>query len=348
LRVAFVYPNPRFSLIEALAKGEAPDTSLLGQNHLAALGIESYVYDSIIRRRIPLRGPLHRLTWHARELVLPWELRDTDVLCTPLATLLPLAARLRRRPRVLTISYHLVATYTRAGPARRRLMRHVLASAGHIVCSSEEGRRRLLVQTGIDERRVSTALLGVDPRYWQPTPPAPDGYVLSVGRDLARDYRTLFRAVGSLPVRVIVVAKQENLAGLEVPPNVDVRLNIAAAEVRELYAGAGCVVVPVVSEANAVGTENSGTIAYLEAAATARPAVVTRRSFLDDYLDPPRTALTVPAEDPAAMRDAVEAVLGDGVKAAAMGAAARASVEERFTTRHLAERLAHVIRKSLG
>ena len=343
MRVAFVYPNPRSHLLSAIATGEAPDTPLLGQNHLGEFGIDAYVHESVVRRLVPLRGPLHRLTWHARELVLPWELKDTDVVCTPLATLLPLAARLRRRPKVLTISYHLVATYARAGAARRGLIRRVLRAAAHVVCVSEAARRRLLAQTGLDEGQVSTALLGVDAGYWQPAPPAQDGYVLSVGRDLARDYATLFSAVGGLPVRAVVVAKAENLAGLRVPPNVEVRLNVPAAEVRDLYRRAACVVVPVRSELHPAGTENSGTIAYLEASAVARAAIVTQRPFLDDYVEPGRTAITVPAEDPAALRAAVASVLEDPERAGRIGLAARAAVEERFTTWHFAERLARVL-----
>jgi hypothetical protein len=36
LRVAFVYPNPRSQLAREVDAGEAPDSTLLGQNHLAA------------------------------------------------------------------------------------------------------------------------------------------------------------------------------------------------------------------------------------------------------------------------------------------------------------------------
>jgi hypothetical protein len=36
LQVAFVYPNPRSELVHEVEAGEAPDSTLLGQNHLAA------------------------------------------------------------------------------------------------------------------------------------------------------------------------------------------------------------------------------------------------------------------------------------------------------------------------
>ena len=344
MNVTFVYPNSRSALLGQIARGEAPDTSLLGQNHLGEYGIEASIHNPALRRIDRRSGLVHRITWNARELTLPWELGDTDLACTPLARVFPSAARLRGRPRVLVISYHLCSTYERSSAPSRRLLRTSLRSAAAIVCISEAGRSRLIELTGVDPSRVHVAPLGVDERYWQAEGPAPDGYVLTVGRDLARDYATFARAVAGIPRQVVLVAKHENLRGIELPENVDVRIDISPPEVRELYAGAACVVVPIRAEGHRYGTENSGTIALLEAMATARPVVVTERSTLADYVRPGETARTVPAEDPEALRDAITRVLEDADAATRMGASARSAVEDRFTTSAFAGRLAAVIR----
>jgi len=344
LRVAFVYPNPRAALLERVAAGAAPDTGLLGQNHLAEHGIDAVVHDSFLRRGPRADGVLHRATWYGRELILPWELHDADLIVTPLATFLPLASRLRRRPRVLVLSYHLVSAFERAGAARRRLQRASLRSAARIVTIAEAARVRLIDRAQLDGAHVVTVPLGVDERFWQPAAQPSDGYVLTVGRDLARDYATFAAAVGNLPVRAIVVAKEENLRGVDLPANVEVRLNITADEVRELYAGSACVVVPVVPESDSRGTENSGTIALLEAMASGRPTVVSERSYLRDYLHAD-ASLTVPPADAGALRDAVGRVLADDGLAHSLGAAARRHVEASYTTRAFAARLAGVIRE---
>jgi hypothetical protein len=86
-QVAFVYPNPRAELAAQVARGEAPDSTLLGQNHLAALGFDARVYDPALTRR---GGG--RVRWNLREVTLPWELGDAEVHFTPLAGLFPLAA----------------------------------------------------------------------------------------------------------------------------------------------------------------------------------------------------------------------------------------------------------------
>jgi glycosyltransferase involved in cell wall biosynthesis len=54
--------------------------------------------------------------------------------------------------------------------------------------------------------------------------------------------------------------------------------------------------------------------------------------------------LVVPPEDPAALRAAIERVLADAPLGETLGAAARADVEARLTTRHEAERLAPIFR----
>ena len=344
MNVTFVYPNSRTGLLEQLARGEAPDTSLLGQNHLSEYGIDASIHNPALRRIDRRSGLIHRITWNARELTLPWELGDTDLACTPLARVFPYMARLRRRPRVLVISYHLCSTYERSSTPARRLLRASLRSAAAIVCISQAGRARLIELTGVDPSRVHVAPLGVDERYWQAQGPAPDGYVLTVGRDLARDYATLVQAVADIPRPVVLVAKRENLRGIELPDNVDVRLDISPSEVRDLYAGAACVVVPIRAEGHPYGTENSGTIALLEAMATARPVVVTERSTLTDYVRPAETVVTVPPEDPEALCDAITRVLDDAETATQMGASARRAVEDRFTTGAFAGRLAGVIR----
>ena len=343
MRVAFVYPNPRGDLIHRIAAGEAPDTTLLGQNHLAAHGIDAFPYDSLLRRRRRVRGAVHRVTWVARELTLPWELRRADVAVTPLATLLPLAAAVRRRPRVVLLSYHVVAAWERAGARRRRLLRASLRAASVVTTAASAARDHLVERVPLDPRRVRVVHLGVDERWWTPLPPAPGGYVLAVGRDLARDYDTFARALESLDARGVIVAKQENMKGVRVPPNVDVRLDVSPREVRELYAGASCVVVPTVADSDPRGTESSGTVALLEAMACARPTIVTDRIYLRDYVSADATVV-VPPDDPAALRAAVDAVRADPARAAAMGEAGRTQVEERHTTRLLAARLADVVR----
>jgi glycosyltransferase involved in cell wall biosynthesis len=86
----------------------------------------------------------------------------------------------------------------------------------------------------------------------------------------------------------------------------------------------------------------------LDAFAMSRPVVTSERSTLRGYVDDGRNGLIVPAEDPAALLEAVERVLGDATLAEELGRRGRADVEERFTTRgfaaSIADQLAAIVR----
>jgi glycosyltransferase involved in cell wall biosynthesis len=341
-RVAFVYQNPRAALAAEVAAGRAPDSGLLGLNHLGELGIEAFVHDPrLTRRGLPPR--LGRVAWNLRELVAPWELGGADVVVTPLATFFPLMARARRGPRVVVVNYGLCTTWRRSTGARRRLLSASLRSAAAVVCLGESQSALTREQTGA---HAVTVPLGTDEAFWSPRePPAGERGVLAVGKDLARDYGTLAEAVRGLGAPVDVVAHPRSLVGVRLPAGVRTHLD-GRAELRDLYARAACVVIPQRAEGYPYGSEGGGLTALLEAWAMARPVVATDRSILRDYVSE-RTGLIVRSGDPAALRAAIERVLGDPELAARLGAAGREQVEREHTTRRFAERLAPILRAAL-
>ncbi len=340
-RVAYVYANSRRELAAEVAAGRAADTTLHGQNHLHELGFESWIHDpALTRRRWP--GPLGRVAWFARELTLPWELRDADIVMSVLGMVFPLASRARRRPRVVVLNFGLNLIYARSDRARRAFLRASLGSAAAIVCLGESQRKELVDLTGLPPERVHSVLGAVDARYFTPQPaPGGEPYVLAVGKDLARDYATLADAMRPLGIRCDIVAHPRNLEGIDLPAGTRARNGLAWEELRDLYAGAACVVVPQRRDGYPYGSEGGGLTAVLESMAMARPTIVSERAILAEYVQPDRTAVVVPPEDPAALRAAIERVLESP---GTLGEAARADVEARLTTRHEAERLAPIFR----
>ena len=342
-RVAFVYPNSRRALAAEVSAGDAPDSTLLGQNHLGALGIDAEIHEPLLTRR-----GAGRVSWNLRELTLPWELRRVDAVFTPLANLFPLAARLRPRLPVVVVNYGLNTTWERSSGARRLLLGASLRSAAAVVCLGESQRQRTIEQAGLASARAHTVLLGIDPQYFSPrehAAPVREPYVLAVGKDLARDYRTLAEAVRPLGVRTEIAAFERNVAGTALPPHVRARA-VPVAELRELYVGAACVVVPQFRDGYPYGSEGGGLTSVLETFAMARPLVASDRAILHDYLTDGENALVVPPEEPEALRHAIERVLGDATLAGRLGAAGRARVESGLTTRHFAEGIAPILREA--
>lgn len=348
MKVAYVYANPRSAVARDIAAGIAADTPLLGQNHLHEHGIEASIYEPLLQRRVPRQARVARAAWHLRELILPFELRDIEVVCTSLGPLVPLAARLRPRLRTLVFNMGLCNRFERSSPAARRLLAAGVRAADAVVCFADSQRDRLLAQTGADPARVHSVPLGVDERFLRMTcPPPSDGHVLAVGRDLARDYGTLAAAVAGLDARIVLVTSPRNLQGIELPAGVDVRFDVSPVELRSLYDGARCVVIPTRAESFPYGADCTGQTVLLDALAMGRPVVVSERSTLRGYVEPDRTALVVPPEEPQALRDALERILRDETLRAMLGSAGRNLVEHHLTTRLLAARLARIV-ASLG
>ncbi|HYY04313.1 MAG TPA: glycosyltransferase family 4 protein [Gaiellaceae bacterium] len=341
-RVTIVYPNPRGELIAEARAGNAPETTLLGLNQLAQHGFDVRVRDSFLDTRTGLVPK--RVRWHLRELTLPWEAGETDVLFTPLANLIPLTARARRLP-IVVFNFGVNTILRRGNAARRAALASALRQATAVVSLAASQRDELVELARIDPQRAHVALHGVDHRFFAPIDETPrERFVLAVGRDLARDFPTFLAAVCNLDARVVVLAvRARNFAGLELPANVEVREGVSWNELRRLYARAGCAVIPLRPRDYPFGSEASGVTALLEAEATATPIVATNRPIMREYLTHGESALLVPEQDPSALRAAICSLLDDPELAHAFGRAGRRRVVAHHTMDDMAAQLAPLL-----
>jgi glycosyltransferase involved in cell wall biosynthesis len=345
-KVAFVYPNSRLQLAAEVAAGTGADSGLLGQNHLAEFGYEAFIHEPRIRAVSESGGLAHRVRWSVRELIIPWELRDADLVVTSLFNLLPIAARLHRRPRTVVLDFALATVLDRRRGSSRRILVRSLRSAGAIVCLSENQRARLLDRLDVSPDRVHTVLLGIDHQFLRPNAGSPGGegdYVLAVGKDLARDYRTLAQSASSIDAKFVVVTEERNVRGIDLPPNVEVRRGLTYGELRDLYARARCVVLPLRRPDYPFGTESGGLTALMEAMAMGKPVVASDRPIIHEYTRADESALIVPPEEPSALAAAIARLLSDDALAARLGVAARQRIDEHHTMRQFTQGLAAVL-----
>ena len=170
------------------------------------------------------------------------------------------------------------------------------------------------------------------------------GYILSVGRDLGRDYKTLFEAVRGLPVQVVVATKPEAVAGLTPPPNVRIRFHVPYQDMSALYAGARFVITPLKRADNHDGSETSGQYGYLEPMAAGLPVIASDKPVVRDYIEHEKTGILVEPENPAALRAAVERLIADEPLRQTLGDAAQQKVLADFTSERFASSLAEIFK----
>jgi glycosyltransferase involved in cell wall biosynthesis len=225
-----------------------------------------------------------------------------------------------------------------AGGTIHRFLLAALGGADAIACVSN-AQKDDLVRFGLDPERVEFIPLGVDCSS-APSERSDEGYLLSVGRDIARDYRTLFTAVENLPIPVRVICSPRNVADIDPPANVHLDFDLPYERLPEIYRKASLVAVPVRGADFFAGSDASGQYGFLEPMTYAKPVIVSERPGIRDYISHNEDGILVPPEDPAALRKAILGLWESPEERKRLGEAARRKAEKEFSTVRFAERLA--------
>jgi glycosyltransferase involved in cell wall biosynthesis len=230
-----------------------------------------------------------------------------------------------------------VRTRSDARPVRRRPGASLLfRRTGRTIAGAEYIRRQYLDTMGLPADRVVTILQGVPLPEWGPRP-AGSPRVAIVGRlDPVKGHADFLTAaalvLGRHPgTRFTIAGRPEKIARFELQRQADDlglgnavditgHLGDLAALHRECDIG---VVASIGSEAVSRAT--------LEWLAAGRPVVATRVGGIPELVDDGRTGFLVPPRDPAAMAEAISALLASEERRRIMGDAARADAEARFS-----------------
>jgi glycosyltransferase involved in cell wall biosynthesis len=270
-----------------------------------------------------------------------------------------LAGLLLRRPMVITrhgASFGRDRSHLWLGRLGARLARRV-------VCVGEEARQVARQVDRVPESHLRLIYNGADTALYRPDPEArasaraelglapTEPAFISVGRlSPEKDYLTLLQALALLgrqgPVpRLLMVGDGPERPALERTAG-EMGLGKAVLwlgerqDVPRLLAACDVFALSSLSE--------GVSIAVLEAMAAGLPAAVTRVGGNPELVEQGRSGLLVPPADPAALASALGRLLGDPAGARAMGQAARARTEERFSLATTARAYAELYREVLA
>jgi glycosyltransferase involved in cell wall biosynthesis len=180
----------------------------------------------------------------------------------------------------------------------------------------------------------------VDAEFYRPQAPQPNGPILAIGDDHGRDFDTLIAAVAELDVDLVIKTRRP----LAIPGGCRARIRqikerLSFEALRDLYAAASLVVVPLKVTLNVSGVGSS-----LEAMAMGKALIASDNPPLRDYLEDGRDCLVVPPSDPRRLRQAIEKLLADPDTARRLGKSGRESVERNFAHPVFAARLGNEFR----
>jgi glycosyltransferase involved in cell wall biosynthesis len=289
---------------------------------------------------------------------------DGEHVGIPLALLLRLT---RSRVRHVTIGHRLSTPkkrpfFTVLG-AHRRIDRIALHSARQLEFASSS----LL----IGHEQLALVPYQVDTGFWAPRNVPEERLIVSAGLE-HRDYDTLFRAAEGLDATVVIGAasrwSRHAAANDNTPPNVTVG-TYTYAELRDLYARAAVVVVPLADVDN-----QAGVTTILEAMAMGKAVVVTQSLGQTDVVLDRRTNARPPLRprarglaqmiaeemglsvepngfyvaphDADALRRAIAYLLDHPEERRSLGASGRRLAERLFSVEQFAERMSSLVADS--
>lgn len=335
--------------IDNIKTGKGHDNHFYGMFRLQKHGIDSEFLE--IEQYIPLpfatflRKYVFNIFWIHLPLF-PLFLRyDIVISSTAYGSLLLKSILGIKKPKWVIIDFNISGTIGDARTFRQKVFKYAVSKTDGIVTISkaEEGKLKEMFPHLSDNIRFFHE--GVDTNFFRPNESAEEeDFILSVGLDPSRDFKTLIEAAQELDVPVKLATKPERINDLKpLPKNVTAQL-YPHDEMLKQYAKAKVIVVGLNIQ-SADSKDSMGTFAVAEAMSMGKAVVATKTHSLDSYIEDGVTGRLVPAHDAGAMGDAIRDLLQNNKKRHDIGKAARVFAVQNFDSEIFGEHLAEYLKK---
>ncbi len=197
----------------------------------------------------------------------------------------------------------------------------------HIVCVCRSQAKYAVEELGVDQSKVNFVYDKVDHHFFSPVQESADDYIMAVGQE-QRDYKTLIQAVSGTNIKVLIVKSSpwsHNHTRFSLAENVKVLSNLTYLELKQLYAGARIVVVPLYNVNYAAGVNT-----ILESMAMAKPVIASRSLGISDYIVENETGCYVTPQDVNELRQTILNLWEKPNERTRLGLNARQAVETKM------------------
>ncbi len=338
LKVLYIYAGERRETERLWKEGKMPDTYLLGLNYIKDFDIDADYIET------PLINKLRKINFNLAALPLIFKARKYDIVFSGGSLFFPFLFRVvlrMKKTKLVWYNTFFTNAIKRSSGLKKRIILKTMKSLDGIVCPSKAQYDFLLSQ-GVDKDKLFFVLNGVDVAYIQKKQrdikPAEEDYILSVGKDMGRDYETLIDAVKNIGMKVKIVAMPRNINTADLPKNVEFLGSVPFDELLGLYKNAKLIVIPTKSEESLDASDCSGQYVLLDSLASGKAIIASKRNSLKDYVDNMKDVFLVEPEDSDDLQTAIKFLLDNPEKVKEMERNTRRK-SGLFTTRNFAKQL---------
>lgn len=213
-----------------------------------------------------------------------------------------------KKPKWILFDYNLTGLIGKRRTFKQKILYYLISRSDGIVTISrgEESALRAL----FPGKKIKFIPLGTDIEFFKPQNTPEENFILSVGRDPGRDFKTLFEAVKDLNIEVKITARPHQLKHFGViPKNVTIH-DFTPQELVVQYARAKLIILPLDiqegEEYNAMGCST-----LVEAMAMGKTIIATETMTMRSYIEHGHSGIFVKKGDSDALRNAISPLLGN-------------------------------------
>ncbi|MBX4192196.1 glycosyltransferase family 4 protein [Candidatus Parcubacteria bacterium] len=232
-----------------------------------------------------------------------------------------------KRPIWVMQDFSIIGLLGKEETLRQKIFAWTTARTGGIVTTGKKEIEWLLKRFPNLQGRIEFIPFGTDTTFFSPQLVAEENLIISVGIDPDRDWSTFFKACEGLDARVVLIGSARRLKSFNLPPHVEMMQTIPAVDIRDMYARAKLVVIPLDTSSGV--NDAMGCSTLFEAMSMGKAIVASRTHVMESYIDS-HNGILVDQKNVEQMRAAIKDLLGNPEKRKVMGEKARA-----FATAHL-------------
>ena len=344
-KVLYLYSGVRKDKFRGKINVDYPDTQFYGLNHLGKFGVraEFKEFDDLIKSK--LLGKI--LGFRIRHLMLYFLAGGYDIVFgSSLLFMMVFKKIFKPKAKFILLNIGLTRTVSanKNNKLKLKLIKWLVKELDGVVCLSNVQKEYLENNFPDMKGKIFFNPLGVDDVFYKPNYENRKKYILSLGRDNGRDYKTVIETAKLMPEEEFhIVCSKRNLEGItDIPGNVKIFYDISYDELRKKYREAGMLLLVSHDDNFLDGSDCSGQTVLLDAMASGLPVIASRKKYLKDYTKDGQEILLVNFYDPANIKEKIDVLNGNSGLRSDISGSARNKVEKELSTENMARKLAAV------